>query len=315
MARTHDSVVRATHEVKVSAPAREIYRLLADLDNWPWVFGPFVHAEVIGTDGVFERVGMWTTSGESVEHWVALRRLDAGALRIDFRPEEPSSPLASMERSWVVEPLSEGESLVRLLHSYTLVDDSAAARAATTGVIDSIADGETAAVKSAAELLTEAADLRVVVTDTVHVAGTAEAVFEVLYQVRDWPELLPHVTRAEVVQDADGLQLVEIDTVESSGAVLKMKTARAGIGGRAIVYKQLVLPPIGRSHHVRWDITPTAQGVTVTSRQTVIVKRSGIEVLLGSGKGLDEATAFVRRELSGKVRMILDRAKEFVEAG
>ncbi|MFE0178753.1 SRPBCC family protein [Streptomyces sp. NPDC059002] len=306
--------MHAAHEVKVAAPAREVYRLLADLGNWPWILEPFVHAELIGVEGGFERAGMWTTSGDQVEHWVALRRLDEAALRIDFRPERPAPPLASMERSWVVEPLSATECTVRLLHTYELTDDGPEARAATAQVIDTIADGETAAVRTAAELLVATPELLVEVTDTVDFDASPEAVYDALFDAGAWPGILPHVIRAELLHDGGDHHLVEVDTAESRGGTLTMRTARVGRPHRVIAYKQLVLPPIGTSHHVRWQLTPTEGGVTVTSVQTVVIKPEGIAQLLGEGTDLTAARGFVQRELSAKALLTLEGVKEHLGA-
>lgn len=309
----HEQAARAAHEIKVAAPAQQVYRLLADLDNWPWMFRPFVHVELLGTEGDFERVGMWTTTGDEVGHWIALRRLDEARLRIDFRPQTPEAPLATMERTWVVEPLSERECTVRLLHRYTLIEDDPAAREATDRVIDTIAGAETDAVRTAAELANEAPELLVTVTDTVGIEAPADDVYRTLYDVRAWPGILTHVARAKTLQDAEGLQLVEIDTMEADGGLLAMRTARVGRPAHTIAYKQLVLPPIGSSHHVRWHIAPTPKGARVTSEQTVVIDRDGVERMLGQGNSTAEATSFVRRELSAKARLLLGGVKEHLE--
>lgn len=309
----HERAARAAHEVTVAAPAGTVHRLLADLDNWPWIFRPFVHVELLGTDGDFERVGMWTTTGDEVEHWVALRRVDDTALRIEFRPETPAAPLETMSRTWVVQPRSERECTVRLLHHYTLAGDDPAARQATARVIDTVAEGETAAVRAAAELACGAAELLLTVTDTVDIAAPQQAVYDALYDVRAWPGILPHVARATPLQDTDGLQLVEIDTMETSGRLLAMRTARVGRPPHTLAYKQLVLPPIGRSHHVRWHLAPAPGGTRVTSRQTVVIDPEGIGRMPGGDRSTADAAAFVRRELSAKVRLLLDGVKEHLE--
>ncbi|MDN3262846.1 SRPBCC family protein [Streptomyces sp. CSDS2] len=290
------------HEVEVAARAGEVFGLLAELANWPWMFRPFVHAEVLGEAGGFERCGMWTTSGERVEAWVALRRVDAARMRIDFEPERPAPPLTRMERAWTVEPVGEEECLVRLEHRYEAAGGDAALEE-TGAVIDTIAQAETAAVKAAAEL---PADRRILVVDEVRVAGSADTVHRVLYDVAAWPGLLAHVERAEVLQDEDGAQLVEVDTREADGGILAMRTARVGRGGTLVAYKQLVLPPIGSSHTVRWRVEPDGDGVTVRSEQVVVLAPDVADVAA--------VTAFVRRELSAKVRLVLDRAKEIAEA-
>ncbi|GHG98048.1 hypothetical protein [Streptomyces rubradiris] len=138
----------------------------------------------------------------------------------------------------------------------------------TGAVIDRIAQAETAAVKAAAEL---PADRRILVVDEVRAAGSADAVHRVLYDVAAWPGLLAHVERAEVLQDEDGAQLVEVDTREADGGILAMRTAWVGRGGTLVAYKQLVLPPIGSSHTVRWRVEPDGDGATVRSEQVVVL--------------------------------------------
>ncbi|MDI3408197.1 aromatase/cyclase [Streptomyces cavernicola] len=310
---TAEQAVRAVHEIAVRAPARETYRLLADLDNWPWIFKPFVHVERTGQEGEFERLGMWTTGGDRVERWGALRRLDEAALRIEFRPEDVPPPLTGMERVWAVEPDGEHACLVRLLHTYTLAEDTPAARAQVAGVIDTVAGTETQAVREAAELTAHTPELRLVVTDTVGIEAEPRTVGDILYDITSWPRFLPHVARAEALQDADGLQFVEVDTVEGNGSLLAMRTARVRTSARSLAYKQLVLPPIGSSHHVRWHVSGRDGGAVVRSEQTVVIKQDGIEAMLGDGKVLADATEFIRRELSAKVRLILDGAKRRAE--
>ncbi|MFE6721723.1 SRPBCC family protein [Streptomyces albidoflavus] len=310
---TAEQVVRAVHEVAVRAPARETYRLLADLDNWPWIFTPFVHVESTGQEGEFERVEMWTTGSDRVERWGALRRLDQAALRIEFRPEDVARPLSDMERVWAVEPDGEHACLVRLLHTCTLADDTPTARAQVTEVIDTVARAETQAVREAAELAAHTPELRLVVADTVDIDAEPRAVSDILHDIASWPRFLPHVARAEALQDADGLQFVEVDTVESNGSTLAMRTARARTSEHSLAYKQLVLPPVGSSHHVRWRVFGRDGGAVVRSEQTVVIKQDGIEAMLGDGKVLADATEFIRRELSAKVRLILDGAKRQLE--
>ncbi len=156
-----------------------------------------------------------------------------------------------------------------------------------------------------------------VVTDAVEVAAAPEAVYEALHDVRRWPGFLAHVERVELSQDSDGMQMVEMDTRESNGGVLTLRTARVALRPRALVYKQLLLPPVGRSHHVRWHLTPsgTGGGTTVTSEQSVVIDPAGASRMLGEGTGIEEVRAFIQRELSAKVRLLLEGTKAHVEAG
>ncbi|MDQ3403022.1 MAG: SRPBCC family protein [Actinomycetota bacterium] len=302
------AATRVEHEITVRSAAEPVFRLLADIGNWPMMFRPFVHLEHLGDTGGGERIGMWTTFGDSVEHWVVERAVDDATLRIDFRPEVVDPPLESMERSWRVEPVSTDECVLRLVHHFRVMSDDSNA---VLESIDSVANSELAAVKAAAELST---DLLVVVDDVVQVQASVAEVYEFLYSAQKWPDRLAHVVAADVRHEGDGTQLLEISTLESSGKTLHTKTARVGFPDRLIAYKQLVLPPVGASHHVNWLITETSSGSEVSSRQVVVIDEAGARAMLGNDVDLAAVRAFVTRELSGKVRLILENINEYSES-
>ncbi|MEV5437257.1 SRPBCC family protein [Streptomyces sp. NPDC052682] len=308
------------HEVTVRAAAGEVYRLLADLDAWPWMFPPFVHLERLGRAGEDERVGMWALTGagepagKRIEHWVALRRTDDAALRVEFRPEAVQPPLQSLRRTWSVTAAGDDTCVVRLQHDYRLQDDDPQAAEAVRRTTGEVARSELAALQTAAEIVSRFPELLMTVEDAVDIDGPAEEVYDLLFDAARWPSVMAHVVRAEVRESGPGAHLLELETLERHGGRFTTRTARVGLPHHGIAYKQLLLPPLGSAHHVRWRITPGPHGgTTVTSRQTVVIRESGIPAVLGEGTGLAEGRAFVRSELSGKVRLILDAVKERVE--
>lgn len=309
-------VVTASHRAAVRSPAGEVYRLLADLDSWPRIFAPFVHLERLGpaeqlgpaqgpaAEGT-ERIGMWSVFDDTVEHWVVRRRCDEAALRLDFWPEVPPPPVASTRRSWLVEPASAHTCVVRL-------EQECRVGGADPGAADEVADAmeelgrrELAAVLAAAETAALSPELLVTVEDTVPVAAGRAAVYAALHRAADWPSFLAHVARAETRDFDAGGQLLETDTVEAHGGTFTTRAARVGIAPGRIAYKQLLLPPLGASHHVRWDIEERPGGCAVTSRQTVVLRPAGVAAVLGDDADIEAARGFVRSELSGKVRLIL----------
>jgi aromatase len=304
---------KAEHEVVVHAPAAAVYRLLAEPENWPLMFQPFVHLEPLGTDGSLERVGMWTTSAGAVNHWVVLRRLEPDRLSLTFRPEVVPSPLEAMERGWTVEPLSDAKCVARTIHDYRVATDDPATCETVRDQIGGIADGELAAVREMAELDASSPGLRLVVRDAVEIDGPPAAVYDFLYDAARWPAAMPHVARAELLYDARNAQVVEMDTEEAGGGRLTTRTARVGFPHRLIAYKHLLLPPIGKSHRVRLRIEETSRGTMVTCVQDVVLSETGVAKLLGEGARLETARDFARRELSSKMRLLLDHAKRRVE--
>lgn len=307
---------RTAHEVRVRASADDVHRMLADEDAWPRVFASFVHLENLGRDGEWDRMGMWALSGEEVEHWVALRRVDDAARRVEFRPEHLPPSLASMLRSWVTEPAADGGCTVRLEHAF-LVDGDRAAADEVRSRVEGIARAETEAVREAAELLAACPEALVTVEDSVTVAASAEQVYEALYDGGSWPSYMDHVARTDVTGTGGSggphTHVLEMETIERHGGRFTTRAARAGLPHRGIAYKQLLLPPLGASHHVRWSIEEGAGGTSVVSRQTVVIKESGVAAVLGPDTPLAAVRDFVRTELSSKVRLIFDAVRNRLE--
>lgn len=315
--------VRLEHRTRARSAAGPVYRLLADHDNWPRIFPPFVHLENLGpcrrNDALpvtlpgCERIAMWSVSGDAIEHWVALRRKDERALRIDFHPEAVEPPLESICRTWTVREVSGGECVIGMECAFSVRGDDAATLASVRDAVAEGAAAELLAVRIAAELEATFPQLLLDIEDSVPIEAPASAVYDFLYAAHRWPERIPEVLRAEVREGPARTQILELDTRESDGRVLTTKAARVGIAHRKIAVKQLLLSPIGSHHHVQWLIDETPDGTLVTARQKVVIQESGVAAVLGPGTDLAGARSFVRRELSEQARMILDQARFHME--
>ncbi|MCD0452131.1 hypothetical protein LO762_23485 [Actinocorallia sp. API 0066] len=271
-------------ELPVRAPAESVYRLLADLDAWPRVFGRFVHLERLGVEDGTERVGVWSVSGDGVRYGEMRRRLRARELRVEFRFPDGSR---TEDLGLAVTALSERESLVRVTHGAARADDLSSVRAA-------------------AESEFHRPELRLVLRDVRRVAASPRDVFDFLYAADRWPEHMPHVAAASLRRFPEGGQLVEVVTRESGGGLLTTRNARVGRAPGLLVYKQLLLPPIGASHCVRWRIGESSGATVLTALQEVTLRAEGVVELLGPDADLSVARDFARRELGGKMRLLLD---------
>jgi aromatase len=303
-------VVQTEHQIKVAAPARAVYDLVADIGAWPRIFPTFVHLEHWGTVGDRERVGMWTTSNDEIHHWVTLRTTHPEQLRIDYRPEAAPPPMTQLDRTLLVESLSDKDSLVRLLHTCRLAGDEKTVADSVRRMTDEVSNAELAALKAAAE---RPGELLMTFDDTVRIKGSAQEVFDFLRAAQHWHERLPHVSRVSLREEVADLQLLEMDTLEKNGGTLTTKMARVCLPNRGIVFKHLLLPQLGESHTVRWLIEESGDGVVVTSEHAVVINEAGVARMPGGDAGLDEAKAFIHNELTTKTRLILEQAKAQVE--
>lgn len=303
----------AEHEITVSAPADRVYALIADVQKWPLLFGPTVHAEQVEQDGQSEQIRIWATANETVKTWTSRRHLDPAARTIAFRQERSQHPVGGMGGEWAIESLTEAECHVRLSHDYFAASGEPADLDWIAKAVDRNSTQELHALKFAAE----ADDSRTLLTfaDTVDVGGAAADVYNFINEAHLWKKRLPHVLRVSMQEDEPGLQILEMDTRARDGSVHTTKSVRLCEPHHRILYKQVVLPGLLTLHTGRWLIEEHGPSrVSVTSEHTIRIDESRIADILGPDADLPSAQAFVRGALSGNSLATLKHAKSYAES-
>ncbi|WP_165984164.1 aromatase/cyclase [Streptomyces sp. YIM 98790] len=303
------------HEITVLAPASTVYRLLAEVENWPRIFPPTVFVDCVERSAEEERIRIWATANGEAKNWTSRRWLDPKALRIDFRQEVSPPPVASMGGAWLIEPLSENESRIRLLHDFRAIDDDPRSLEWIDRAVDSNSRTELAGLKSNIEKATAAAEQNLLMsfTDSVEIDGSAEDVYEFLYQADRWTERLPHVARVSMQEDTPGLQLLEMDTRTKDGSTHTTKSVRVCFPHHRIVYKQTTLPALMALHTGSWELRPQGGGIHATAEHTVVVNTENIARVLGPDADVVRARTFVRDALGANSRATLGHAKAYAE--
>ncbi|MEV7009985.1 aromatase/cyclase [Streptosporangium sp. NPDC051022] len=310
-----ESQTRETeHRIKVRAPAEKIYELIADVTAWPRAFPPTVHAERLEGDQTTERIKIWATANDTVKVWTSHREFDRAGLWIRFRQEVSQPPVAAMGGRWVVEPLSAGESLVRLYHDYRPVDGEPGAADWIARAVDRNSTAELAALKRIAELETGEDRLLLVFEDGVEVDGAARDVFDFVDQAQHWVERLPHVVRVSLREEQPGVQLLGMDTRTAQGDVHTTESVRVSFPHRSIVYKQRVLPALLSVHNGRWGFAERDGRTVATSEHTVVLNEAAIPAVLGDRADVETARDWVRRALGGNSLATLGHAKTYAES-
>ena len=308
-----DTVLNVEHEVIVDAPARRVYSLIADVEKWPVIFPPTVHAECFDSDGDSERIRIWATANGAAKTWTSRRRHHPERMSIEFRQERSQPPVGGMGGMWVVQPMSESRCRVRLLHDFFAASDDPADLDWISRAVYRNSTEELHALKVSAE----PAGLEGLITfgDAVKVDGSAQDVYDFLNDAQLWPERLPHVSRVSLEEETGGLQVLDMDTCTRDGSEHTTRSVRVCQPYRSIVYKQIVLPPLMKLHAGRWLIEPDdRRGVSVTSAHTVSINESRVTEVLGQGADLASAEQFVRNALSANSLATLGRAKSFAES-
>jgi aromatase len=309
-----DSPVKEVeHRVTVRVGADDLYRYVADVSNWPRMFPPTVHVEYLERGGDTERLRIWATANGEAKTWTSRRVLDPVNLRVEFRQERSQDPVASMGGTWIIEALTDSESLLRLLHDYRAIDDDPAKLAWLDSAVDRNSRSELAALKAGAELAGGASELAMSFEDSVRIDGTAADAYDFINEANLWQERLPHVERVSLTEDTPGLQVLEMDTRTPAG-VHTTKSVRVCLPHSTIVYKQTEVPPLMTVHTGAWTFTDTPEGATISSRHTVVINQDNITAILGETAGVGEARTFIRDALGRNSMTTMRHAKEYAES-
>ncbi|MFB6889262.1 aromatase/cyclase [Kitasatospora sp. NPDC056327] len=301
------------HEITVEAPAEAVYRLIAEVENWPLIFPPTVFVDHLERGEGEERIRIWATANGEAKQWTSRRTLDPAALRITFRQEVSTPPVASMGGAWIVEPLSGTLSRVRLLHDYRAVDDAPEGLRWIEEAVDRNSRTELAALKRNVELAHLAADVTFSFEDTVQIDGRAEDVFAFINEAGLWAQRLPHVASVRLTEETPGLQELEMETRAGDGSTHTTKSYRVTFPHWRIAYKQVTLPALMTLHTGCWSFTANERGVAATSQHTVVVNTGNVAAVLGARASVADARQYVRTALSTNSRATLGLAKDYAE--
>ncbi|MGW7022520.1 aromatase/cyclase [Streptomyces decoyicus] len=303
------------HTITIGAPAADIYELIAEVENWPQIFPPTVYVDHVERGEREERIRIWATANGAAKNWTSRRSLDPEGLRITFRQEVSTPPVAAMGGTWAIEPLGERETLVRLLHDYRAVDNDPEHLAWIDRAVDDNSRSELAALKANVELLTGPQELTLSFEDSVSLDGSAKDAYDFINEAQLWQQRLPHVASVELREDEPGLQVLRMDTRTKDGAQHTTESVRVCFPHHKIAYKQTTLPALMKLHTGYWQLTENGNGTTTaTSQHTVVLNPENITKILGSDADVAQARTFLRNALGNNSRATLGQAKEYAEA-
>jgi len=309
---TTNAVRETEHGIDVAAPAERVYALIADVGKWPEIFPPTVHAECAERCGNSELIRIWATANGTAKTWTSRRWHDQEHMSVSFRQERSQHPVGGMGGEWVVEPVTESECRVRLLHSFFAAGDDPADIDWISQAVERNSTSELNALKTSAELA--GPDQLITFDDTVTVHGGAKDVYDFLNDAQLWSRRLPHVARVSLEEETPGLQILEMDTRTKDGRVHTTRSVRVCRPYTCIVYKQIVLPALLTLHTGQWLVEERdGAGVSVTSRHTVGIDPARVAEVLGDGADMQTAQEAVRSSLSGNSLATLRLAKAYAE--
>ncbi|MEU4181248.1 MULTISPECIES: aromatase/cyclase [unclassified Streptomyces] len=302
------------HEIAIEAPADAVYRLIAEVDNWPRIFPPTIYVDHLERGDGEERIRIWATANGQAKNWTSRRTLDPRERRIEFRQEVSAPPVAAMGGTWIIESLSGTRSRVRLLHDYRAVDDDPEGLRWIDEAVDRNSRSELEALRTNVELAHAAEELTFSFEDTVQVAGSVKDAYDFVNEADLWAERLPHVASVRFSEDTPGLQSLEMDTRAKDGSTHTTKSYRVTFPHHRIAYKQVTLPALMTLHTGYWTFEENEEGAAVSSQHTVTLNTDNIARILGPDATVADAREYVRNALSTNSRATLGHAKDHAES-
>ena len=290
----------ARHTVRVAAPPRQVYQLIAETARWPQIFEPTVHVERLGGSAATDRVRLWQLIDSEVRCVDSHRELNPRRLQVRFRRENTPPPTASMGGLWLVVPKSSG-SLVVLDHYYRVVDDDPADTRWLAEMVDHLSVTLLCGLRDAAEQGSALDRLVLSCSDSVDIGGDPRDVYDFLARAQDWPQRLPYVDRLLMDEDVPDIQHLECDVRLPNGSERSTSMVRVCFPETQIVYKHVTPPAIMRAHTGSYSVVTLPHAVRATAAHTVVLH--------------DESTMdTVRQVLRDLSLAALGRAKQFAEA-
>jgi aromatase len=305
----------AQHSIVIDAPPSTVYALITNVALWPVIFPPTVHTEVLERSAEGDRFDIWATmSSGAVSTWRSRRTFDASTRRVTFGQDHDNRLFGFMGGGWTCVPLVGGGTRVELDHRYNLPEDSEDARQRITRELDHNGTAELKALQAVATLPKGMDKWMVTFTDSVELAGTADAAREFIWDADRWPERLPHVDGLELATPADGTQDMTMKTRAPDGSVHTTRSVRVLLPDGSIVYKQTQPPRALLGHTGRWEFRTDESGASIRSTHTIVVDPAGAAEVYGASVSAGEAVDRVRAALSANSGVTMNHAAEYSTA-
>ncbi|MFE9454470.1 SRPBCC family protein [Streptomyces sp. NPDC006739] len=302
--------------VPVAAPAGVVYGLLADAVHWPVLLPSYVHVERMDHDGSQELLRVWDLADGRVRPLLVRRWLRPQSRTVESVRTDPKVPGAATRGSWSVTPADGGGSLLTLRRERPAQAGPEPELATAQQAVEAEVRTRLTEVKAAAERWELLDELLLAFEDSVRVSGPAELVYDFLYRVRDWADLLPHVERTDVTEESPGVQVADLETCgwDGGGTITSRAVRLCFPSAGRIVHKDVVPPELLLGHTGEWSLVPDETGVTVVCSHAVMLRQEAVEPLLGAGATLADARHEVRAGLGQASSEALALAKWYAES-
>ncbi|MFE6721798.1 aromatase/cyclase [Streptomyces albidoflavus] len=304
--------------IEVDAPAGVVYTLILSAERRPLFFDSSVYVERLGFHDVpesGERLRIWALADGEVKSWTSDRFQNSAQRSFAFRQNQLMTPAKSMSGTFSVQPLGPDRSRLTVTHAFTSRGDSPEDLAWLERNVTATTRSDLNNLRFLAQRWTRLDELLLSFEESVRIKGPAELVHNFLYDVKRWPDHLPHVRRVDLTELQGGVQKASMTLAAADGTGQDVTSVRLCFphAGR-IVHKETTPRKLIKAHCGEWSVTSDEDGVTVASQHHVVLREKDIEQVLGPGATLVDARRRVRAELGGESLQTLQQARKEAES-
>lgn len=308
------------HAIEINADIENVYGICANVLKWPEYFPPCKKAQIISEDKNVQVIQITAQSNETEFTWQSERRLYHASYRIDFHQSEPSPLVKYMQGVWRAIKLHKGV-LLTLEHVFEVKDN-------VEGIVESVTSNEDALafmhrtiennsrkeLESIKQILEKSklGRTEVIFSEVIEINATPEQVYKVLYNAKEWPQLLPHCKKITMLYEDGNNQEFEMTVIGSQDKIEVMRSIRQGHANNIIEYFQPSLPPALKRHEGKWIITETKNGVNLEAWHSITLSEEGVRSLWGEME-IEKASQIVEQAIKRNSMTTMQTIKSYLE--
>ena len=303
------------HSIEIDTEIEKVYNVCANVLKWPEYFPPCKKAKIITENGNQQLIEITAKSNEEEFTWQSERILYPKNYRIEFHQSTPGPLVKYMQGIWHVFKLNRGV-LLSLQHTFEVKDNvenlinnvqnKEDALQFMHQSIDSNTKQELGAIKKLLEN-DGLRNLEAKFTAEIDIKATAEQVFNLLYNIKDWPNILPHCEKITVLYEDGCNQEFEMTVVNAEGKSEVMRSIRHGYVNTMIEYFQPSPPPVLKQHAGKWTINETESGIHLEAWHSITLCEDGVRNVwgeIGSEKALHRVVQAITKNSMATMQTI-----------
>lgn len=284
---------QTSHSIVCNTSADTVFSVIADVDIWPELIEACQKATVIAVNDGIQIVQIEALDGNDTLLWETHRRCYHDVFRVDFSLPKPMPFLKTMYGTWRVIPLDNNRSLLCVTRHFELLDDISsirddistheAAKAHINHFINVNAENEMQSFKNYVE---KSYSESYQCASSYFIPYSINTVYDVFANVSEWPNILPHCNKINVLYDDTENQEFIMSVTGAQEDVTFRSIRHCDKNAMVITYFQPQPPAFMKAHSGKWLFKSFQGGTEVISQHSVTLNLSVCDAIFNDSDGL-----------------------------